>query len=319
MINTNKILDELLLPHAINYGYSSFGPEVQLQFICDDEHFLIINNLSDGYAIRNYFSNPQFVITEKRYHGFWKNILFRRDYTDKSFIEKHFDFVEFFGDISFSNFSQQKAKSRAIAFVNSFASQTISSKKITDISGIRSTISDFHSLIDNNTTDEHAIEVFVDTNPWILERSLGYKKYYSQITIDSSLLSRSDNKIRPDKFLERNDGYCDILDLKRPDMKIIIKKRNRNHASAAVTEAESQVATYVEFCCEPLVRKYLKTKNIQILWPQGLVIIGRIDKKDKDIWEDIKKRSAIKLITYDDLMQNLEELLNWFEEINKST
>ena len=182
-----------------------------------------------------------------------------------------------------------------------------------------STHNDFKNVIADPANDEYRIENFFDQQPWILERGFGYKRYHSQVKIKQSLLSRSNQGIRPDKFLERNDGFCDILDLKKPDAPLVIKKPNRARASAKLTEAEAQVDTYVNFVKEPRVRDELQRKGIKVLSPKGLVLIGRTPTDVPDEWEDVKDRLSVEILTYDDLVGQMDIIISWIEELlNKS-
>lgn len=317
-IDNTKILDNLLLPHPENKAYTSSGPTCLSKSICDDEHYVHI--VGDGsFVLRSELGNPDFVIFEKRYHAFWENIGVFRGYGDGIFTKKHFKFVELFGDISESNFTKEKAKSRARLYAAKWVTNKISDGKIDSVTKLRSAIEEFKNLIIRADINEAEIERFIDQSPWVLERGFGYKRYHSQVTIEEKHLSRSEQDIRPDKFLERNDGYCDILDLKRPDSPILVKKTNRAHASAKLTEAEAQVDTYVTFVKEPKVRNELRKKGIKVLSSKGLVLMGRTPFNNLEGWEDIKNRLSISAFTYDDLIGELETLVSWIEEIVKKS
>lgn len=317
IIDNAKILDTLLLPHPENRSYTSNGPSRLTQFICDDEHFVRI--VGDGsFVDRSELGNPSFVIFDKRFHSFWENMGISRGYGDGTYTKKPFQFIEIFGDITENNFTIEKAKSRARIYAEKWIANKLSDGKIDNVSKLRQLVEEFKNLASNEGIKEPDIERFIDEYPWIIERGLGYKRYYSQITIDEKLLSRSDHDIRPDKFLERNDGYCDVLDLKRPDAPIIVKKLNRTHASSKLTEAEAQVDSYVNFIKEPKVREELKKRGIKVLSPKGIVLMGRSPKSDSDSWEDVKNRLSVGAFTYDDIINELETIISWVDEILKN-
>jgi hypothetical protein len=153
---------------------------------------------------------------------------------------------------------------------------------------------------------------------WI--RRLGFSKegwvtrYRSQVHIPKKYLSRSDRAVCPDKFLERTDGYWDILDLKKADVRIMIRKPNGTHASAALTEAIAQVSTYVRLAREPAVRAALEVLDIRVLHPAGLLLIGRRPRDDGDAWEDVRaQQGEVKVYTYDDLLEQIEEIISLLE------
>ena len=313
-IDTNTILDNLLLPHMAGKGYLSNGANILKLSICDDERYVYIHG-NGKYVQHCELGNPDFLILEKRYHSFWDNIGALRSYGDGTSTKYHFGFVEFFGDISESNFTVQKAKSRAHIYAEKWITRKISGNKVDSVKELRDALDDFKNLILRADVDEPDIERFLDKSPWILERGFGYKRYHSQVTVDETHLSRSEQDIRPDKFLERNDGYCDILDLKRPDAILLVRKTNRTHASAKLTEAEAQVDNYVTFVNEPKVRDELHNRGIKVLSPKGLVLIGRTPSDDLENWEYVRNRLSVSAYTYDDLINELETIISWIEEI----
>lgn len=262
IINNDKILDELLLPHLQSKNYTSNGPNIQFLNINDDEHFTRIIG-DNNFVYQSELGNPCFIIKEKRFHGFWENLIFKRNYVDGTFTKSNFKFVEFYGDISSNNFTEEIAVIRARIYAENWVTYNLTKGKINNFVELRNVILELKKLVNNKETKETQIEKFMDKNPWLLERGLGYKSYYSQVTIKESKISQSDHDIRPDKFLVRNDGYCDILDLKTPNIQVLVNTSNPNriHASSKLTEAEAQVDKYTKFVSEPIVREELMKKK----------------------------------------------------------
>lgn len=318
-IDINKIVENLLLPHCPNNDYLSNGALMQFNTSCDDTRFLkLVGN--GNFGLVSELGNPNFVILEKSFHAFLCNIDISRGNLDGNGAKQHFKFVELFGNITKENYTRDKAKHRAQQYVQSYLASEISNGKLKTTSELRTKIEEFKALISTPNIGELKLEEFLDKSPWILERGLGYKKYHSQVAIDKEILSRSEAGIKPDKFLERHDGYCDILDLKRSDVHTQVKKSNRTHASSKLTEAEAQVDNYIEYVNEPKVRDYLRTKGIKVLSPRGLVLMGRAPQTNIEDWELVKKRLSIKAITYDDLINELQAIVGWIEALeNKIT
>lgn len=315
-IDLDKILDELLLPHPSGKIYSSYGPNRISNWICSDKNCVYIKG--DGnYNDISMLGNPIFVVFEASYHSYIYNMNLVRNYpSDSTQIKKYIEFAEIFGDYSEENFTLDKAIIRAREFahaqiLSSFRNENNGKLKLNDI---KNNLSKFEDLISKNTKED-VIEEFIDKNSWIIERGLGYKKYHSQINIPDKFLSYAEAGIKPDKYIENNDGYCDIIDLKKSDMQILIKKKNRNRASYILTEAESQIDKYIELSMQPKVRKYLESKSINIYRPNGIVIVGRTPKNDIDKWIEIKSRLKISAVTYDDLVNGIKEIINWIDNI----
>lgn len=316
LIDMAKIVGSLFIFGTKIIKYTSNGPNSIHSTICDDEHYTYIIGKHEYTPINNEtFGNPNFVILEKKYHSFMENVLITNADSLGKIINKKIRFSEIFGDISKSNFTPEKAKKRAKLYAENWITRNISNGSIDTAQKLRLKYENFHSLIDNKDTSENEIEKFIDKNTWIIERSIGYKKFHSQITVESKFISRSDDDIRPDKFIEKEDGYCDILDLKKATTPIITGKKNRKKQSAGLSDAEAQIDKYTEFANEPKVREELSKKNINILKPKGIVIIGRTTPENITDWIDIKKRLSIEAYSYDEILQRLETIILWVEKI----
>ncbi len=312
-LDINKIIEELLLPHPTNRRYSSYGPNTIFNFICSDENFIHV--VGDGNAfLDSMLGNPVFLIFEKSFHGYYSNMNFIRNYPDTGLqVKKKVEYCEIFGNNHISNFSLENARSRAriVAYKSILSSVTGNVNKVEELKNV---LIELKNKI-NNDVGEIEIEKFIDSNKWILEKGIGCQKYFSQISIPKDLLYDADGGIKPDKYMMNNDGYCDILDLKKPSAKLIVIKNNRSHQSSSLTEAEAQIDKYIDFSREPKVRDYLLTLNIKITKPDGIVLIGRTPKEYLKEWIDIKKRLQIKVYTYDDLVNNLDNLIDWIDKI----
>ena len=188
IIDLDKILDELLLPHPKGKQYLSTGPNRLTKFKCSDENYVKIRVAYGNFIEKAELGNPDFIITERKYHGFWENLTILRGYGDGTSVKKKFQLVEFFGDISKTNFTEDKAKSRAKIYAFNWAANKITNEQITAFDKLMEITGELRAMVNENNISEPAIEKFLDRNPWMIERGLGYKRYHSQITIPKDFL-----------------------------------------------------------------------------------------------------------------------------------
>lgn len=231
-IERSRIVDELLLPHPPGRGYAFHAPNSVDTWICDDRHFYLVRG--NGYIHESTWGNPHKVILERRSHGFLENILLKRVYPDGYAVSRRVDLLELLGSTDPNSFTAAMARARALAYVERLAVANIirdpeanSPVAIKGIAALRDHVSSLRELVYKDGTQESVLEAFLDQNPWMIERGLSYKRYHSQVSIPQEMLSRTDKNIKPDKLLERSDGYCDVLDLKRADVRLLVGKENR--------------------------------------------------------------------------------------------
>lgn len=116
----------------------------------------------------------------------------------------------------------------------------------------------------------------------------------------------------PDFLLQTQDGYLDVLEIKRPDTELFTKDNNHDNYSFSkvLSNAISQVNRYVEETqkhCQDL-QEYIQEKhksNVRVLHPTGIILAGdrrNFSQHEKDDFRRLTRMlTNIKLITYDDL------------------
>jgi len=100
-------------------------------------------------------------------------------------------------------------------------------------------------LINKDNTTEYDIQKFLENNPWFL-LGIEYKSLHSQL-----ILTREDiGNLKPDFMLERVDnGFVDIVELKRPQEKLVVGDSNRRTFSHAGTS--NNIFFHFDFHKEP--------------------------------------------------------------------
>jgi hypothetical protein len=160
----------------------------------------------------------------------------------------------------------------------------------------------------NKNSKESDFQKFFEKNPDILLKAFGpkYSNVHSQI-----ILQQDKGRLIPDFFLERiDDGYCDILDLKRSNLNL--KKQVRSHMNFknAVFSVVAQLETYRNYFEDSINQNNFAQKyNLKSFRPKTIAIIGRKIDYYKDI-ERIKIEGLLpthfELLTYDDIVERIK-------------
>jgi hypothetical protein len=174
---------------------------------------------------------------------------------------------------------------------------------------INKKIGAFEQLLSKEDIRERELQKYFEENPEFLYLGTRYKRIIPQ----PILKRKGKSDLIPDFLLERvNDGYCDILDIKLPDKKVVIGIEDRKRFSSNIDEALAQVSEYREYFNESKNRKSIEKKyNIKILKPNVLVLIG--DSTNIDAEELIKIRDRRKdgeVITNSEIISQMKALLN---------
>jgi hypothetical protein len=155
-------------------------------------------------------------------------------------------------------------------------------------------------LINTTTSDEKDFQEFFEKNYWMFGLEyVGCKPQYKK------------GGDIPDFLLERYDGFCDILDLKKPVKNLFKKVGNKLHPRHYLSDAYSQVDIYLEH-----FNKEQNKKEPKIYRPRGILVIGRKNKDEvlrlRQYCDDHKN---VKIYTYDDIIDLSENRLKAIEPL----
>ena len=132
------------------------------------------------------------------------------------------------------------------------------------------------------------------------------------------------NNKQPDFLLVDANGFVDILEIKKADVRMLTQYRNNHVASREVSGAIQQIEKYI-FC----LNSYDKAKKdvsdkldgmlpnglkTQVVNPQGILLAGRSNeftKEQRKDFELIKRqyKHVADIMTYDDLAQRLKNII----------
>lgn len=153
---------------------------------------------------------------------------------------------------------------------------------------------------------EEELQKFLSERPWLL--GLEYENSQPQ---------KIGIKKRYDFYVEKYDGYADIIEIKKSNDELFNKN---GKMSKYLTDALQQLIEYIdEAIIEGDSKRISKKLQINFLKPKGILIIGR--KKNKEIKEKLEHIKYyfhnIDILTYDDLLERGENILNNLENKKK--
>ena len=161
-------------------------------------------------------------------------------------------------------------------------------------------IEELENLINFNARED-AFQNFFEAHPHFFRR-WDYRSVHPQVY----LTREKDYPLVPDFILTDSElQKATILDLKRPNPKLIRHQRNRDRFAAAVMEARAQLLTYRRYFEETSNRQ--KARHIlgmEIYHPHLAVVIGRSTEFVSSLQRQrlISDTSDIEVVTYDDIL-----------------
>jgi hypothetical protein len=137
------------------------------------------------------------------------------------------------------------------------------------------------------------------------------------------------NDKQPDFLLVDANGFVDILEIKKADVRVLTQYRNNYVAAREISGAVQQIEKYI-FCLnssykaqEEVTKKLTELLphgiEVKFVNPQGILIAGRSNNFDREQLRDfelIKRqyKHVADIMTYDDLAQRLSNIIAALEK-----
>jgi hypothetical protein len=141
----------------------------------------------------------------------------------------------------------------------------------------------FINLFTIKDVSEPTIGAFLESNPLILQKAFSIKTFFHEKELQwiEGNSNPSETGIKPDFFLKRADGYCDIMDLKKPrwDVENLTKGgHKRRRFVDYVNEGIAQLANYEDYFKFPLNQSHASEKyGIAVNQPNLYLIVGNYE------------------------------------------
>jgi hypothetical protein len=162
---------------------------------------------------------------------------------------------------------------------------------------------EFEELINARSLSERTIQEFFEAYPSFL----CFGKYV-ELKSHPTLMFAEDSRRIPDFFLERYDGFSDILEIKLPDAGIVVGTDNRKYFSSAVYRGLAQLKEYAGYFDDQSRRSDFEHKTqTKLLNPNLVLLIGRNTDFGTLGARQYLQRSLerdVAILTYDDILES---------------
>lgn len=176
--------------------------------------------------------------------------------------------------------------------------------KITEATRLENKFIQFCKLLDDDSILEKELHQFLKANPQIIDSHIA--SIYCEVVI---------GKYRADIVLryEQVDKKAVLIELERHSDKIFTKS---NRLRKKVTHASQQVEDWINEIRldSENIPNWLKSQYN----PEGFVVIGRskyLSIEQKQILKTINSNRVVKILTYDDLLVRLKNLMNMLNKL----
>ncbi len=165
-------------------------------------------------------------------------------------------------------------------------------------------VKDFETLL-SKSKKEKELQLFLSNHPWLL--GLEYE------TSDPQKIAPGQ---RYDFYLEKYDGYADIVEIKKANENIFDKN---GKVTSIFSKSIQQLITYIDDALYYGDNKRLSEKmKFNFLKPKGILIIGKNQDEDK-----LKNMTYyfhnINILTYDDILKRGKIVLKHLQGTKKKT
>ena len=164
----------------------------------------------------------------------------------------------------------------------------------------------FVELWGRRSTKETAITRFFEdeSHKFILTMHFGAKDVYPELSC--SKVEKGKEAIRPDFFIEKSSGVCDIVEFKLPRLTspIVVGLNNRRRFSSWFGAHLAQAQAYRRYFSDPRHRANVEKRHgITVEIPTVTIVIGRRhDVNNAEIRQLLLEYQGVSVISYDELV-----------------
>ena len=179
-----------------------------------------------------------------------------------------------------------------------------------DLYGIQYEIEQFEALINRPDVIESDLQQFFEANPhFIVAAQLMHAIPHARLEREGGRLLIPDFILKPIVAMKR-DSKWEVLDLKTPQVKLLVGKQQRIHFSHHVMKAITQLRHYGEYFKDPgnseTVRRVL---GHQLKHPKLAVLIGRLQEDHIEALELAQSREPdVRIVTYDEILEQQKRI-----------
>ncbi|MBC8229116.1 DUF4263 domain-containing protein [bacterium] len=175
------------------------------------------------------------------------------------------------------------------------------------IENLQQTLQEYQQLLSEPDIRERTMQLYLEGHIVLLDPSA--KRVQPQVSLGT--------EYRADFVIETYDGVYKLVEIEKPTDRLYLKNGD---PSSALTHAEQQVLNWQRWIRQNIA--YIRFESqLPMNDPEGLVIIGlRSQMSQEEIHRleerNISRRGRIKIITFDDLSLQLNQLIENIAENN---
>lgn len=165
---------------------------------------------------------------------------------------------------------------------------------------------EFENLIKSNVK-EHVIEDFMTQNYKSIF-GFGYDRIETQIWLKFPEIDFQNSNRRLDIFLRNSiDRDWELFEIKRPGIKLTRTYRDVNVFRSEITNAIQQLQNYKRLLSDNNIKKKFAKAGIEYFEPILKLVVGRRPSLPTNEWRWLimHNQNAVKIITYDDLVDEM--------------
>jgi hypothetical protein len=168
----------------------------------------------------------------------------------------------------------------------------------------------FEALINGTETDEHQLQKFFVENPHFLaDARISQPLAHVRLEGQAGGLLIPDFVIKPIVAYQRDSNW-EVLDLKKPSVRLLAGNSRHVRLSHEVTQAIAQLRDYGDYFRNPEnTQRVFHALGHSLRYPRLAVLIGRLRESNIEELEKAQSReSDVRIVTYDEILQRQQQI-----------
>lgn len=173
-----------------------------------------------------------------------------------------------------------------------------------DLYGIQYEVELLEALLNRKETTEAELQQFFEEHPHFLIPNQLFSVLPHVRLMEETKLLIPDFIVKP-VVAAQKDSEWEVLDLKRPNAKLLVGKANRARLSQEVMNAIAQLREYGDYFRNPQNALSVSTKlGHKLRFPKLAVLVGRMENVDVEAFALAQDRERdVRIVTYDEILE----------------
>lgn len=168
--------------------------------------------------------------------------------------------------------------------------------------GLEIEVDQFEALINRKDVREHELQQFFEEHPHFLS-TMHIPLPHVRIRSRSGEVFIPDFVLKP-IVAQRRDSRWQVLELKLPQEKVLVRRASRRQLSAAVMAAINQLRSYQEHLARADAEEVARVLGYPVRRPRLGVLIGRLANAEVEALDEQQRYQAdVTIVTYDEILE----------------